>query len=302
MIILVLAVGGYFYLDSKLHRVAAIADYSGRPAQGPGQNWLIAGGPGSGLTGAQSQQLHVTHAFNKGPPDTWMILHIGSNGPVLISLPRDSYVPIPGNGKNKLNAAYAFGGQKLATQTVETVTGVHIDHYMEIGYSNLVSVVDAVGGVNICVKSPMHDSYSGINLNAGCQNLNGIQALSYARDRHSFATGDLQRVQDQRTVLKATLNKLTSPTTLLNPFHSIPAAFGSAGAITVDQGTHLYQLMQVALAMKNPKTGTVPIGSNQDTAVGSVLVWDHGQASQLFNDIQNDQPIPSSLLSGTQGA
>jgi LCP family protein required for cell wall assembly len=303
VIILVVAVAGYFYLDSKLHRVAAITDYSGRPAAATGQNWLIAGGPGSGLTGQQSQQLHVTHAFNKGPPDTWMLLHIGTNGPVLISLPRDSYVPIPGNGMNKLNAAYAFGGQRLAVQTVETVTGVHIDHYMEIGYSNLVNVVNAVGGVTMCVKQPMHDTNSGVNLNPGCQNLNGVEALSYARDRHDFGSSDLQRVQDQRALLKALLTKVTSPGTMLNPFASVPAAFGSAQALTVDQGTHLYQLMQVAFALKNPKTGTVPIANTSlPTAAGDAVVWDHGQASQLFNDIQNDQPVPANLLNGTQGA
>ena len=303
VIILVAAVGGYFYLDSKLNRVAAIADYSGRPAQGPGQNWLIAGGPGSGLSGQQSAQLHVTQAQNKGPPDTWMLLHIGSNGPVLISLPRDSYVPIPGNGKDKLNAAYAFGGPKLAVQTVETVTGVHIDHFMMVGYANLVNVVNAIGGVTMCVKAPMHDSYSGVNLQAGCQNLNGVQALSYARDRHGFATSDLQRVQDQRALLKALLNKMTSPGTMINPFQSIPGAIGAAEALTVDQGTHLYQLGQVAFALKSPKTGTVPIANAAlPTASGDAVLWDHTQASQLFNDIQNDQPIPASLLSGTQGA
>lgn len=301
VIILVLAVGGYFYLDSKLNRVAAIADYSGRPAQGPGQNWLIAGGPGTGLTAKQSAQLHVTQAQNKGPPDTWMLLHIGSDGPVLISLPRDSWVPVPGNGQNKLNAAYAFGGPKLAVQTVETVTGVHIDHFMMIGYANLVNVVNAIGGVTMCLKAPMHDSYSGVNLNAGCQNLNGIQALSFARDRHSFGASDLQRVQDQRALLKAMLGKMTSPGTMLNPFHSIPGAIGAAQALTVDQGTHLYQLVQVAFALKGPKTGTVPIANAAyPTADGDAVLWDHGQASQLFNDIQNDQPIPASLLSGTQ--
>jgi anionic cell wall polymer biosynthesis LytR-Cps2A-Psr (LCP) family protein len=174
---------------------------------------------------------------------------------------------------------------------------------MMIGYSNLVSVVDAVGGVNMCLKAPMHDSYSGVNLNAGCQNLNGVQALSYARDRHGFATSDLQRVQDQRALLKALLVKTTSPGTLVNPFHLIPAAFGSAGALTVDQGTHLYQLVQVAFALKSPKTGTVPIAdAAYSTAAGSAVLWNHGQASQLFSDIQNDQPIQSGLLNGTQGA
>jgi LCP family protein required for cell wall assembly len=303
VIILIVAIGGYFYMNHRLNRVPAVADYSGRPAQGPGQNWLITGDSGSGLTPKQSVQLHVTNNPSKGPPDTWMILHMGSNGPVLISLPRDSYVTIPGYGQSKLNASYADGGPKLAVQTVETVTGVHIDHYAEIGYQNLVNVVNDVGGVNMCIKQPIHDSYSGTNLNAGCQTLNGTQALGYTRDRHSFATGDLQREQDQRAMLKALLSKMTSPTTLLNPFAMVPAAFGSSGSVTVDQGAQLYQLVEVAFALKGTKTGTVPVDTSAlETSDGVAVQWNHDQASQLFNDIQNDQQIPANLLNGTNGA
>jgi LCP family protein required for cell wall assembly len=303
VIILVVAIAGYFYLNSRLTRVPAIADYTGRPVQGPGENYLITGDSGSGITPKQAGQLHVTNNPDKGPPDTWMILHMGSNGPVLISLPRDSYVPIPGFGHSKLNASYADGGPKLAVQTVETVTGLHIDHYMEIGYQNLVNVVNDVGGVNMCIKQPIHDSYSGVNLNAGCQTLNGKQALDYTRDRHSFATGDLQREQNQRALMKALLNKITSPTTLFNPFAMVPAAFGSSGSVSVDQGTQLYQLVQVAFAMRGPKTGTVPVANTAlPTADGEAVEWDHSKASQLFNDMQNDQPIPGDLLSGTQGS
>ena len=85
-----------------------------------------------------------------------MLLHIPSNGgrPVLVSLPRDSYVPIPGFGTNKLNAAYSFGGPKLLAKTVQNATGLQIDHYMGIGFGGLVNVVDAVGGVRMCLPGP----------------------------------------------------------------------------------------------------------------------------------------------------
>ena len=82
-----------------------------------------------------------------------MLLHMGTGKPVLISIPRDSYVTIPGHGQNKINAALALGGPTLLIQTVEEATGLRIDHYMGIGFDGLATVVDQVGGVRICVKT-----------------------------------------------------------------------------------------------------------------------------------------------------
>src|SRR5579875_2114074 len=219
-LLLIGTVGTYFYLNSKLTRQNVLVDYPGRPAQGAGQNWLIAGSDSrQGLTAAQERRLSTGFDVSGHRSDTIMLLHIPANGgrPVLISLPRASYVPIPGNGYNKINAAFAIGGPKLLAETVQNVTGLRIDHYMEIGFGGFVGVVNAVGGVQMCLKHPLHDVASGLNLKAGCQTLDGAQALGYVRDRHSFADQDLQRVQDQRAFLKALLHKVTSPGVMLNP-------------------------------------------------------------------------------------
>jgi LCP family protein required for cell wall assembly len=303
VVLLIGTVGMYFYLDSKLNRVAVFADYSGRPAASAGQNWLITGSDArQGLTSAQENQLHTGHATPGQRSDTVMVLHIGSGTPTLVSLPRDLYVDIPGYGMNKLNAAFSYGGPKLLAKTVQNYTGLRIDHYMGIGFGGLVNVVDSVGGVNICVKQTLNDTASGLHLKPGCQTLNGGQALSYVRDRHSFAQSDLQRVQDQRAFLKALLQKTTSPAVFLNPFTAIPAATSSAGALIVDQGTHLYQLLRVAFALRGTQTTTVPLAGSETTGAGDVLLTDHTKALQLFNALGNDQPIPRSLLSGTSGA
>ena len=221
---------------------------------------------------------------------------------MLISIPRDSYVPIPGHGTNKINAALAFGGPALLIQTVESVTGLRIDHYMGIGFGGLVSVVNKVGGVNICLPSALKDTDSGVNLTAGCQTLNGTQALAFVRDRHSFAEGDLQRVQDQRAFLKALLNKATSPGVYLNPFTALPFGSAAANSISVDQGTHMYDLAQAALALRDPVTGTVPIANaNYVTAnAGDAVLWNRTEALQLFNDLKNGKTVPSGLLNGTK--
>ena len=237
-----------------------------------------------------------------GRSDTIMILHIPSSGsPVLISVPRDSWVDIPGYGDNKINAAYSFGGPQLLVKTVQNATGLRIDHYMEIGFGGFVSVVNDVGGVRMCIVAPLHDVASGVNLNKGCQTLSGGEALAYVRDRHDFADQDLQRVQDQRLLLKALLSKLTSAGVLLNPFDSIPAADSAAATLSVDKGTSLLQLVEAAFALRHPETTTVPIAnSNYVTPNGQDAVqWDRAQALELFNDLNAGKTVPKSLITGS---
>ena len=298
-IVIVVTVGSYFWVNGKLNRTVALPASTATSA---GTNWLIVGSDSrQGLSRAQIDQLHVGFDFGTSDSDSLMLLHMGSGKPVLISIPRDSYVPIPGHGENKINAALAYGGPTLLIQTVENVTGLRIDHYMGIGFDGLVSVVNTVGGVRICLPQAIQDSYSGANLSAGCHNLNGTQALAFVRDRHSFATSDLQRIQDQRAFLKALLNKATSSGVYLNPFTAYPFASTAAGSIAVDKGTSLYDLIQAGLALRNPLTGTVPIANAayETSNAGEAVLWNQAEALQLFKALQDDKPVPSGLLSGT---
>ncbi len=295
----------YFYLNGQLSRRNVLVDYSGRPAAAAGTNWLITGSDSrQGLTRKEERQLATGRDIGGRRSDTTMILHIPGNGgrPTLVSLPRDSYLPIPGYGTNKLNAAYSFGGPKLLAETVQNATGLHIDHYVGIGFGGFVHVVDAVGGVRMCLPGPMNDPKAGLHLKAGCQVLNGKQALGFVRTRN-FAISDLQREQDQRLFMKALLSKVTSVGTLINPFAVLPAASGAAGSLTVDSGTSLYQLGQVAFALRNPITTTVPIASaGLATPAGSAVEWNSAEAHQLFSDLNADRKIPRSLITGSKGA
>jgi LCP family protein required for cell wall assembly len=292
--------GSYFWLDSKLNRSVALPAFSGSSA---GQNWLIVGSDGrDGLTTKQIVEYHVGFDFGTANSDSLMLLHMGTGRPVLISIPRDSYVPIPGFGYNKINAALGFGGPPLLVKTVENVTGLRIDHYMGIGFAGLVSVVNEVGGVNVCLTTALHDYDSGANLKAGCQTLNGPQALAFVRDRHSFADEDLQRIEDQRAFLSALLKKATSPGVYLNPFTALPFGSAAASSISVDQGTNLLDLVSAAQALRDPQTGTVPIANaNYITSnAGDAVQWNQTEALALFNALKNGQPVPSGLLSGTK--
>jgi LCP family protein required for cell wall assembly len=303
VILLILVIGGYFYLDGKLNRQNVLLSYSGQPAAGAGTNWLITGSDSrQGLTRKQERKYHTGIHVDGQRSDTVMLMHIPANGgpAVLVSLPRDSYVPIPGYGENKLNAAYSFGGPKLLAQTVQNATGLRIEHYMGIGFGGLVNVVNDVGGVTMCFRHSLHDAASGVHVKKGCHTLNGGQALAFVRTRHNFASQDLQREQNQRVFMRALLSKVTSTGTMLNPFASIPAALGAADSLTVDNGTHLKDLISVAFALRNPETTTVPIAnSNFPTSAGDAVQWDSAQAKVLFNDLNTDHRVPKRLLSGS---
>jgi LCP family protein required for cell wall assembly len=295
---LILVTAGYSYLNSKLTHVSALVPTANVSV---GSNWLISGAPGQ-VTRAQERAFHVGVGEQDPNSDTIMVVHLPAGGgpAVLVSIPRDSYVPIPGHGMNKINAAYSFGGAPLLVRTVQNVTGLAINHYLNIGYAGLVNAVNAVGGVALCLPHALHDQASGVHLRKGCDTLTGEQALAFVRTRHQFATQDLQREQNQRVFIKALLAKMASPATLLNPFAIIPAATGSAAALTVDQGTSLGQLASMAIALSNPQTTTVPIANaNYLTPAGDAVLWNRPPALRLFTDLRTDHQVPHSLLTGS---
>jgi LCP family protein required for cell wall assembly len=308
-VLIALAVVGsvitYFTLDAKLTRKNVLVDYSGRPGPGSGTNWLITGSDSrQGLSRAEERKLATGHDISGHRSDTIMVLHLPSGGgrPVLISLPRDSWVPIPGHGYNKINAAYSFGGPRLLAETVQNVTGLRISHYMGIGFGGFVRVVNAIGGVRMCLKAPLVDRAAGLHLHKGCQVLDGAEALGFVRSRHNFATQDLQRIQNQRVFLAALLRKLTGAGTIANPFRAVPAASGLAGTLTVDMSTHLLSLLGVAFALRHPTTTTVPIAGSIVINGEDALQWNTTEARQLFRDLNAGKKIPKSLITGSKQA
>jgi len=302
VLLLVLAVallGAGVYVDSQITRLAALADYSGRP-DSDGTNWLIVGSDSrADLTEQQEEQLATGNAAGKRT-DTVMLLHTGSAGTTLVSLPRDSLLSIPGHGKNKLNSAYSFGGPKLLVQTVEQATGLRIDHYAEIGFDGFVNVVDAVGGVDMCIPQAMKDPLAGLNVKAGCQRLDGQTALGYVRSR-ATPRADLDRVEHQREFLSALIKQVASPWTLVNPFRLVGLVRAMPGALTVDSGDHVWNLVWLGLAMHELSGGggittTVPVGGFSTVNGSSVLRWDTTRAKALFGALAKDQQVPKSAL------
>ncbi len=278
---------------TSLNRTAALGDDA---AATPGRTYLVVGSDSrAGLTAAQRKKLRTGTAAGQRT-DTILLLHVPSGGgpTVLMSVPRDSYVAIPGRGRNKINAAFALGGPKLLAQTVEENTGIGVDDYVEIGFAGFADMVDAVGGVEICPKRAIDDRRAGLDIPKGCQQADGATALGYARARYSDPRGDLGRVERQRELLAAIVTKATRPTTLVNPFRTFPLASSGAGALTVDEGTGPLALTRFLLGMKSSAGSsgvslTVPVsGEATRGRAGSVVLWDQTKSAAVFDAIKRD--------------
>jgi LCP family protein required for cell wall assembly len=281
----VLAVGWF-----SLNRTDAVGE---TPAT-PGRTYLVVGSDSrEGLSAAQRTRLH-TGRVGGGRTDTILLLHVpaGPGPSVLMSVPRDSYVPIPGHGSNKINAAFAFGGPRLLAETLEQATGVQIDDYVEIGLGGFAGMVDAVGGVQICPAFDMKDRDAGLAVRKGCQQADGATALGYARARHSDPRGDLGRVERQRELLAAIVTKATRVTTLVNPLRTYPLARRGAGALTVDDDTGPLALLRFLLGMRSTAgpggvSLTVPVAGTADRpGAGSVVLWDDARAQRVFDALR----------------
>jgi LCP family protein required for cell wall assembly len=282
------------YVNSSVGRVSA--GTSGGTS-GP-LNVLLAGVDlRTGLTRAQERALHVGHAvsFNS---DTMMLIHIAADrsSVIVVSLPRDSWVNIPGHGMNKINAAFGLGGPKLMVATVEHNTGLSINDFVEVNFLGFVKVIDALGGVNICLPQAVDDPYSGLRIGAGVHHVNGVTALEYARDRHSFATSDLARIGNQQSLLASLLSEAISSGTLANPLR-LSRFLGSAlGVIKVDRGLNLTALADQlrGITPRDVHFLTVPLtNTNYLTPTGeSAVLWNTAAADRIFAAFRSDRPVP----------
>ena len=270
-----------------------------RPADTSGYNYLLVGSDSrEGLTKEQRKEYATGNAAGNRT-DTIMLVHVSESGgkPVMVSLPRDSYVPIPGRNSNKINAAYSIGGPKLLTETVENVTGIHIDGYVEIGLGGFASVVDSVGGVYLCVPRDMKDPKAGIDLKKGCQTLDGGDALGYVRSRYEDPLGDIGRAARQRQFLGALMKQAATPSTVLIPWRYKAFADASAGGLAVGTETGFFDAVRVLQAMRAVSNDeglslSVPTSDlSYPTNAGLAVKWDTERAKALFAALKDDEPL-----------
>jgi LCP family protein required for cell wall assembly len=295
--------GGALWLETSLHRSPVLADYPGRPGSGRGTTWLLVGSDSrQGLTTERQRALATGGDVGNARTDTILLVHVpafGDSTPTtMVSIPRDSYVPIPGYGRDKINAAFAIGGPVLLAQTVEQATGLRLDHYVEIGFSGFAGLVDALGGVTMCLDAPISDPLAGIDLSAGCQTLDGRDALGYVRTR-ATPRADLDRMVNQRRFMSALLHRAASPAVWLDPWRWYSVPHAAVDALTLDEGDHIWDLARLAWVLRGPTAEiTVPIGEFTGNDSGSVVVWNHDAARQLFEALGADAQVPHTVLEG----
>ena len=257
-----------------------------RPDDQPGTTYLLVGSDSrAGLSKEERKELNTGNAAG-GRTDTIMLLHTGSGPNLLLSIPRDSIVDIPGHGTTKINAAYAFGEAPLLVETIEQNTGIRIDDYVEIGMGGVAGLVDAVGGIEVCPKENMKDKLAGLDIKKGCQEVDGTTALAYARSRHASATGDIDRVRRQREVVAAVGSAVLSPWSVLNPVrywklnHEIPDFFAFGDGM----GPVRSAMWATAMTRVDGDKGLTCVVPLQDLAVH----WDPEKAPEMFSKIIKD--------------
>ena len=257
----------------------------------------------SGLTRAQQLELHVGRDISSNS-DTLMLIHISADRSrvTVVSLPRDSWVNIPGHGMNKINAAFGIGGPQLTVATVEQATGLTINDFIEVNFLGFVKVINALDGVNICLPQAVDDPDSGLHLRAGIHHVNGVTALKYARDRHSFAASDLARITNQQRLLSSLLKEAVSSGTLANPLRLSRFLSAALGAVKVDQNLNLTALADQLRGVTPAEVHflTVPLGNTSyQTPTGELAVlWDTAKSGRLFAALQADQPVAGQRISG----
>ncbi|WP_406483234.1 LCP family protein [Streptomyces sp. NBC_01615] len=298
-------------LDANIARVDPFKDMKNRPRAGHGMNVLLVGTDGRDkITEAERR----TYRLGGAPchcTDTIMIVHISEDRgrASIVSLPRDSYAETPahidettgerhGPHPVKLNAAYAEGGPNLTVRTVENMTHVKIDHYLEVDFTSFMKTVDALGGVRICTAQPLKDSYTGLDMAAGTHDLNGGEALQYVRSRHADGSSDLGRMQRQQRFLAALVSQATSSGVLMNPMRFRDVTRAVLGSVRADKGFGTDELLDLGRAMRNfsPSSSeftTVPIGQMGFAVkgIGSTLKWDPAKSQKLFQALRDDKPL-----------
>ncbi|WP_405582322.1 LCP family protein [Streptomyces sp. NBC_01190] len=325
-------------MNSAIGRVDAFGGMQGRPGGTKGTTFLLVGTDSrDGIDPAEKRRYHLG-----GAPchctDTIMLVHLSEDRrrASIVSIPRDSYVRLPdqpgrpvhaaataslitaptpiglsaGTHPAKINEAYADGGAKLTVRTVEQLTGVHIDHYLEVDFTSFMKTVDVIGGVQVCTTEPLKDSHSGLDLPAGRTTLDGAQALQYVRSRHLDGSADLGRMQRQQHFLAQVIEKITSGNTLGNPVALSRIAGTALGSVRADQGLRPTDLIALAKGMKGLSASSseflsVPLGDidYQVPGIGSTVKWDNAKAGKLWAAIRADRPLaPSHPEPRHQGA
>ncbi|MFF3121000.1 LCP family protein [Streptomyces sp. NPDC057908] len=318
LLILLLAGGGTVYwlyssLDGNIKGVdidKALGD--DRPEKLPtsGQNLLVLGS--DSRAGAENKELGGGGNVSGARSDTAMVVHIpeGRTKAVAVSIPRDTLVTrpectkadgsaVPSANRVMFNSVYSQVGPACVVKTVEKMSKVRIDHYLEINFAGFKDLVDAIGGVTVDVPQDIHDKSSGLDLTAGPHKLDGTQSLAYVRTRHGIGDGsDLGRIGLQQQFLLALLSEVKSQDLLSSPTSTYKIANSATKSLTTDDGlASLTSLSKFARSMNGVDPGTmetIMLPVAYDKQDPNRVVAAQPQADDLWTAIRKDGTIPES--------
>ena len=301
-------------ITAAIPKIDAFSGLDNRPKkESSAVNYLIVGSDTrEGLSRAEIKRLKVggTDVAAGKRSDTMLLVHISKkrDKAAIISVPRDSYAKIPehenSQGKlipatySKINSAFNWGGAPLLIQTFEEMSGLRIDHYVEINFVGFVRMVDALGGVEICTKKDIDDPKSHLVLPAGRHVLDGVDSLKYVRTRQFDGLGDLGRMKRQQEFAGAMLRKATSAGVLLNPVKMVDFISSALDSVVTDEGLNQGDLLTLGkqlrnLSASNVRTLTIPLKyyNYSKNGVSAAVLWDPVLAPELFERIKNDDAL-----------
>ncbi|WP_410538317.1 LCP family protein [Streptomyces sp. KL2] len=322
--VMVLMAGGIGHalvsgLDGRLKRVDPFHGLSHRPQNGDGLNFLVVGTDGRDTVTEEERRRYSLGGTPCNCTDTLMLVHLSADRDraSVVSIPRDSYAEFPEHtdpatgelraGRiGKINAAYSLGGPHLTVRTVEKMTGVRVDHYLEVDFTSFMRTVDALGGVPVCTTRPLTDSRSGLDLPAGTTRLDGGRALQYVRARHVDAEGDLGRIKRQQRFLASVIDEVTGSEVLTNPARLNRVASALLGSVRADRDFGARELLTLGRAMRgftvaSSEFASVPLDDPDHSVpgIGSTVTWDEEKAGKLFAALRQDRPLSSGTAAGT---
>jgi LCP family protein required for cell wall assembly len=301
-------------ITAAIPKVDAFNGLDNRPKkESSAVNYLVVGSDTrEGLTRAEIKRLRVggTEVAAGKRSDTMLLIHISKkrDKAAIISIPRDTYSLIPehtnSQGKvvpathSKLNSAFNWGGAPLLIDTFEQMSGLRIDHYIEVNFVGFVRMVDALGGVEICTKKDIDDPKSHLVLPAGRHILDGVDSLKYVRTRQFDGLGDLGRMKRQQEFAGAMLRKATSAGVLLNPVTMLDFINSALDSVVTDQGLSQGDLLTLGkqlrnLSASNVRTLTIPLKyyNYSKNGISGAVLWDPVLAPELFERIKNDDAL-----------
>ncbi|MCI0385486.1 LCP family protein [Streptomyces sp. CNQ085] len=321
--VMVLMVGGIGHalvseLDGRLKRVDPFHGLSHRPQSGDGLNFLVVGTDRRDTVTEEERRRYSLGGTPCNCTDTLMLVHLSADRDraSVVSIPRDSYTEFPSytdpatgelrTGRTgKINTAYSLGGPHLTVRTVEEMTGVRVDHYLEVDFTSFMRTVDALGGVPVCTTRPLADSRSGLDLPAGTTRLDGGQALRYVRARQVDAEGDLGRIRRQQRFLAAVIHETTGSGVLADPVRLRRVASALLGSMRADRDFGTHELLALGRAMRgftaaSSEFASVPLDDPDHSVpgVGSTVVWDEDRAGKLFAALRQDRPLSPAVAAG----